>query len=338
MLAPLLVALLSSASWASVTPNAEDFWYFQGELGYTVLSEACSDGYTACEDSGGGLAGNIGYQITPYFALQGGYRYLGQFERSQGSNQSEVKLSALELTAVGSYPLNTDWSVYGLVGASLGQSVYTNGTVLDNLSSNGMNLSPTVGTGVRYRLNNHWQTHAGIQWSPDMAGSTTDAGLVSLGIRYELPSTEPRQTVVVQSAPAEQQAKIKEVIIEKTHLTLPSITQNAFFGFNDATLTDVAKREITDVVTRLTTYPKSNVRLLGFSDSAGSTEVNKVMSERRVQAVAQYLKEQGVQPEQISMESFGKLDPSYSNETAEGRAMNRRVSLIMDAIVIESEK
>lgn len=329
----LSLSLLSiiAVSKAFAQSESPSHWYFQGELGYSVLSDACAAGYTACEDDALGLSGSLGYQITPSFALQGGYRHLGTFERTQAGNTSEVILSALELMAVGSYPLNSHWSVYGAVGASLGQSVYSNGTVLDNLSSDGINLSPLIGGGARYHIDEQWQVYSGVQWSSDVAGSTTDSMVMSLGIRYSLNNAKP----VLSVTPSATEVKTREVLVEKIMVSLPSLTRNAYFGFNEVVVSPQAERDLKPVVERLTSYPESHVRLLGFADSTGSVEANRIVSERRVNAVADYLVTQGVDETQITTESFGKVDPTYSNDTAEGRALNRRVSLIMDAIQVE---
>jgi len=335
-LSSLLLAALASPLATAKAPSPSH-WYFQGEVGYSALSEACSDGYTSCEDTSPGAAVAIGYQHTPHFALQGGYRYLGEFERSQDNTQRQLTLSAFDLTAVGTYPLSRDWSLYGSFGASLGQSSYNNGTVQDNLASNGTHLSAVIGGGARYRLNDQWQLYSGVQWSPDIVGSTTDATVLSLGMRYNLATqaVAPQVTVVQPQRQAEPTETVKEIVIEKTLVSLPSLTRNAYFDFNSVTLTPKTKQDLQSVIERLTTYPRSQVRLLGFADSTGSVEANQAVSERRVKEVADYLVAEGVLDTQITMESFGKVDPTHSNDTAEGRAMNRRVSLIMDAVQVE---
>ncbi|CAK1787218.1 OmpA-OmpF porin, OOP family [Vibrio crassostreae] len=346
VIAPLLLLpCIEAFAAGNTTPAPQDepassFWYVQGEMGYTFLSDACSEGYLTCEDGSEQLSGMIGYQISPYFALQGGYRYLGTFERSQSQSSNEALLSGMEFSAVGTYPLNDRWSLYGLAGAFVGQNQYSNSNNLDNTSANGMHVSPVVGGGVRYRINEHWQAYTGAQWAMDVAGSTTDAGILNIGIRYELPGAKPEKTVVYEPAPAVKEITQERTIThEKTLVTLPSIDLNAYFDFNKITLSPQAKNTIAQVVERLTKYPESNVRLLAFADSVGNAEVNQQVSEQRARAVADYLIAQGVDASQISIEAFGKADPSHSNATAQGRAMNRRVAMIMDAQQVQqSEK
>lgn len=316
-------------------PAPSDFWYFQGEVGGTFLSEACADGYTICEDNSYNFSGVVGYQITPNFSLQGGYRHLGQFERRQNDTSRELALSAFEASVVGSLPISHTWSLYGLAGVSVGQSVYSNGTALNNLFSNGVSLSPIIGGGARYRINEQWQAYAGMQWSTDVSGSTSDAGIYTLGVRYELPSGKSVPAPIAVPQVATPSPVVETVVINKKITSLDGLTRNVYFGFNEVTLTSLAQKDIQSVVARLTAYPSSHVRLLGFADGTGSVEVNRVVSQRRVDAVKTYLIDLGVDAEQIETESFGRVDPTYNNETAEGRAMNRRVSLIMDPLQVE---
>jgi outer membrane protein OmpA-like peptidoglycan-associated protein len=64
----------------------------------------------------------------------------------------------------------------------------------------------------------------------------------------------------------------------------------------------------------------------GHTDSIGSESYNLGLSQRRAQAVADYLQSQGVNLNgRFTVQGFGKADPIASNDTAEGRAQNRRV-------------
>jgi chemotaxis protein MotB len=56
---------------------------------------------------------------------------------------------------------------------------------------------------------------------------------------------------------------------------------------------------------------------------------NEVLSQKRAEAVMQYLISQGVKPDMISARGFGEADPVAPNDTAQGRAMNRRVELTL---------
>jgi len=70
----------------------------------------------------------------------------------------------------------------------------------------------------------------------------------------------------------------------------------------------------------------------GHTDSTGSAAYNQSLSERRADTVAQYLVAQGVAPVRIAAYGYGQNYPVATNETAAGRAQNRRVELTLSPI------
>jgi outer membrane protein OmpA-like peptidoglycan-associated protein len=66
----------------------------------------------------------------------------------------------------------------------------------------------------------------------------------------------------------------------------------------------------------------------------GTDEFNQQLSERRADTVRDFLAEQGVPASAISARGFGKTQPVASNETAEGRQLNRRVELVVNGDAI----
>jgi len=75
--------------------------------------------------------------------------------------------------------------------------------------------------------------------------------------------------------------------------------------------------------------PSSAIRIEGHTDSSGSERANIELSQRRAEAVRDALVEEGVSAARISAIGAGSGRPSASNETAEGRARNRRVDVIL---------
>jgi outer membrane protein OmpA-like peptidoglycan-associated protein len=74
-------------------------------------------------------------------------------------------------------------------------------------------------------------------------------------------------------------------------------------------------------------YGKTELVVAGHTDSTGSVEYNQQLSERRAAAVQNYLEAQGVVPQRITASGYGKSRPIASNETEEGRRLNRRVDI-----------
>ncbi|MCL6265879.1 OmpA family protein [Flagellimonas myxillae] len=78
-------------------------------------------------------------------------------------------------------------------------------------------------------------------------------------------------------------------------------------------------------------YPKSIILVEGHTDSAGSEEYNWNLSQQRAESVTNYLVSQGISAGRFTTKWYGETQPRESNETAEGKAKNRRVELAIIA-------
>ncbi len=98
-----------------------------------------------------------------------------------------------------------------------------------------------------------------------------------------------------------------------------------FFDFDQ----DVIKPEFIplfeNAVYVLNQNPELTVEIQGHTDNIGDAEYNIKLSERRAQAVKDYLVENGISAERLTIRGLGMSDPAVSNDTEEGRAFNRRV-------------
>ncbi len=103
------------------------------------------------------------------------------------------------------------------------------------------------------------------------------------------------------------------------------------FDFDKATLKDESKRNLEKLAVILTKYPDTNILLEGHTDAKGSEEYNLELSRRRAQAVANYLSSLGVNPMRFTIMGYGESQPVASNETEEGRRLNRRVEVAIFA-------
>ncbi len=74
-------------------------------------------------------------------------------------------------------------------------------------------------------------------------------------------------------------------------------------------------------------YDKTLVEVAGHTDSTGSEEYNQQLSERRAGTVAEYLRSRGILADRLITVGAGEARPIATNDTAEGRARNRRVEL-----------
>jgi len=97
------------------------------------------------------------------------------------------------------------------------------------------------------------------------------------------------------------------------------------FEVDSARLTPSSRDVLDKIAEDLKKYPRLRIELQGHTDSTGSDEYNLKLSQRRAEAVRDYLIEQGVSPSQLVARGYGEMQPIADNSTAAGRAANRRV-------------
>jgi len=76
-------------------------------------------------------------------------------------------------------------------------------------------------------------------------------------------------------------------------------------------------------------YPNTHIRVVGHTDSSGADAYNQRLSKKRADAVAAYLRAEGVASARLNTDGRGETEPRFSNDTPDGRAANRRVELFV---------
>lgn len=103
------------------------------------------------------------------------------------------------------------------------------------------------------------------------------------------------------------------------------------FGYDSSTLQPEAKANISKLAGILKKYPGSNVLITGHTDSDGSEKYNQTLSEKRAKAVSDYAMYQGIISSRLSIVGLGETEPVASNDTADGKKLNRRVEIAIYA-------
>jgi len=84
-------------------------------------------------------------------------------------------------------------------------------------------------------------------------------------------------------------------------------------------------------------YPSLHLAIEGYTDSTGGADFNQALSEKRADAVQDYLIQQGLPAASLSAKGFGMNNPVADNSTAEGRQKNRRVEIVVSGEVIGTQ-
>ena len=114
-----------------------------------------------------------------------------------------------------------------------------------------------------------------------------------------------------------------------------SLSADAFFDFDKAILKPAGKERLNELAAEIRRdHAKvKSISLAGYTDAIGTQQYNLGLSERRAKAVEAYLVENGVNPSIITTRGYGKADPIATNDTAEGRAKNRRVDVVINGVI-----
>lgn len=109
-----------------------------------------------------------------------------------------------------------------------------------------------------------------------------------------------------------------------------SLSADAYFDFNKATLKPGGEAEIDRVVSSMKENTRLHVLIEGHTDSIGSDAYNMRLSERRADAVRRYMVSEGIDDSRIETKGYGESQPVADNTSKEGRAKNRRVDLTIE--------
>jgi outer membrane protein OmpA-like peptidoglycan-associated protein len=103
------------------------------------------------------------------------------------------------------------------------------------------------------------------------------------------------------------------------------------FAVNRHELNATSKYNLTELARILNKYEDTNILIEGHTDATGPEEYNLTLSERRANAVAAHLAMQNVSTYRFTVIGYGEMQPVATNETDEGRQLNRRVEVAVIA-------
>ena len=105
------------------------------------------------------------------------------------------------------------------------------------------------------------------------------------------------------------------------------LTNDILFDVDSAALRSQSQQTLRDLAVNFRQYPGEAFDIEGHTDSTGTDEHNMTLSQRRADSVAGYLIDQGVTSSQVTARGYGEMRPKATNDTPEGRQLNRRVEI-----------
>jgi len=129
---------------------------------------------------------------------------------------------------------------------------------------------------------------------------------------FDIPKTSAFQTV-------EKNIELKNLAVGNK-----IILKNIFFDLDKATLRPESTAELNRLIKLMNDVPTLKIELGGHTDSQGSEPYNQSLSERRAKAVVDYVTKAGISGSRLVSAGYGEVEPIATNETKEGRQLNRR--------------
>ncbi|CAH6893072.1 Outer membrane protein A precursor [Vibrio chagasii] len=331
----LLLLSVSVSSLAATYPNSvtlqptkteETPLFFVGvKSGYQW---AIDDDYNHSNPNGTILGLYSGLQFSPSWSWDLGYQYHDKLKADATS--VNVNTWLIESALRYDWHLQDNLSLYGRIGVAYWNMEKAQLSLSKNDAAG---LSPLSEVGINYNFRPDVRLSTGYQYIDSIGKSNTgkyDSHGLLLNLTYTFSSTT--QPALVETAPTSisEVVSVKETIPVKAPPQMQSFlvkTTEGLFSFDSIELNQQFIVQLTEVSSVLRSYPQAKAKVVGHTDSIGSELYNQNLSERRAKAVVDKLIDLGVTPTQLEWRGKGGFQTVADNNTAEGRAKNRRVEV-----------
>ena len=346
------LGLMGCAVMSSPSAMADDaYWYLGGNVGQSRSRiddqriTAQLPGSVSMSDDNHDTAYKLfgGYQFNKNFAVEGGYFNLGKFGYTAttvpaGSQTGNIKLQGINIDAVGMFPIADKFSVFGRLGYQYAQAK-------DEFSSTGVVPIPAdpnpsqksgnyeAGVGVQYDFTQSlgMRVEAERYRIDDAVGNNGDINMYSVGLVYRFDKRKPapvekvmmpKTEIVVVHAPAPPP---EIVFVTKVIFSVDSGT-DPLFGFGKTTITPTGKRALDKFAANLKGAHYRDITVVGYTDRIGSSASNMKLSERRANAVKDYLMvSAGIPADKISARGAGESNPLTKPDECKGKIATKKL-------------
>ncbi|MFK8083183.1 MAG: OmpA family protein [Granulosicoccus sp.] len=321
--------------------QAQDFkqrFYLTGGIGITQLEpESSSDALTISDKSDAGGHFGIGYDVSRFFTLEAYAASLGSAEvEFLDTPAGSVDYTVFGLSALG-YLVNSRSGIFladddttGLFqreGASVYGRVGIGHMQNDSSSVEHRRDYPNhlaFGVGLEYGFSN------GFALRSELMSMDTDAQYLNIGVLKRfgsaapaLAAASPATTDQEVSTPEPASAVASEPLIFK-----PVQSPYIYFDVDNAVLTPESNEKL-DVFAKQVMNNNLQLQVEGHTDWIAPEAYNMSLSVRRAEAVANYLVSKGIPRERLTTMGYGETRPISSNDTEDGRALNRRTEIVL---------
>ncbi|MBE8564175.1 OmpA family protein [Vibrio sp. OPT20] len=341
-LSKIMCAVIAASGLASA-PSIAATTYVGAKVGMGWLDSACVDG-TKCDDDAIGAGIYSGYNFSDKFGIELSSDFLGDYKTSFTKNGTTSQFSdpiiAISLTPMYRLAVQQEFDVFFKAGPAYISHGGEDDVVL------------SAGIGLEKQLSSDWALRVEYQYFDDFDDNYVrdlNSNLLSVGVSYNFgtgnttasAAAATASAVAVTQAPSEPITEPAVVVEEKTTVVVTKAQTESYsqemFATNSTELSTDGKIALMPLVEVLKAHPQSTVDVVGHTDSTGAAEYNMMISKKRAAAVAAYIEEQGIEADRITASGEGEENPIASNDTAEGRAQNRRVDATIPGFEYQEE-
>lgn len=310
--------------------QSNQHFYIGAKAGFNYLDDACGENDEDCDNYGLGYGLYSGYQLLPWLAVEAGINNFNKVDATYSDGHVSADIWATDVSAVLKYYLTNELSLYTRLGG-IYSSIDKESTYSDDSSYRGWSLLGAVG--ADYAFSKRWSMRLEYQYVDGLGDNSNvlqaDMSYASIGLAYHFGQSDnisaiPTPEPISQPEP-EPVVKVVDV----------SLNSNALFDSNSYEVKQ--SKSLKHWAEELKKYKENNIVITGHTDSTGTEKYNQKLSERRAQAVADYILSAGVEYNNLTVKGLGEAQPIASNKTAEGRKKNRRVDIVVEAKSVTEE-
>ncbi|MFA0381167.1 OmpA family protein [Vibrio sp. 10N.222.54.A3] len=338
-----IMCAVVAASGLAAAPSIAATTYVGAKVGMGWLDSACVAG-AKCDDDAIGAGIYSGYNFNDKFGIELSSDFLGDYKTSFSKNGTTAAFSdpliAISLTPMYRLAVQQEFDVFFKAGPAYISHGGEDDVVL------------SAGIGLEKQLSSDWALRVEYQYFDDFDDNYVqdlNSNLLSVGVSYNFgtgnttasAAVATASAVAVTQAPSEPITEPAVVVEEKTTVVVTKAQTESYsqemFATNSTELSADGKIALMPLVEVLKAHPQSTVDVVGHTDSTGAAEYNMMISKKRAAAVAAYIEEQGIEADRITASGEGEENPIASNDTAEGRAQNRRVDATIPGFEYQEE-
>jgi len=279
-------------------------------------------------DSSIALGLRLGYNITKYVGIEGYAHYVPTRIQSVGQGYSAgywdpntgQSMQAIGYGIEGVVNLLPDRNIIPFLAAGIGGMHYSRAN--EDTTDNRYNkFAVSYGGGLKWFFAENWAVRGDVRHVMNFDSFHNNL-LGTIGLTYAFGGKRSAAPPAPAPEPAAE-------AIEKGRTTL-----DVKFDFDKSVIKKGYFGDIDNLVSVMKQYPETNVALEGHTCSIGSDAYNKRLSQRRADAVKQYMVEKGGIPaNRLNAIGYGEERPIASNDTEDGRRQNRRTEAVVEYLI-----